>query len=165
MRTASSSRDDGVVVTLLDEERLPLPELDVRLLHDVLGLFGMAVRARIVGLALVPADEGPVGVGDGVEDLVDLVAVGGLDIPVEPVGVELPGEVEVGLLDLVLVRRSRQVEDLIVGLRRQALACIAWTSEISADFSPGAAARDAPFTDGAEVSDSNVDEIQAIEGG
>ena len=89
--------------------------LDVFLGRDLAGL-GVVDPPRV----LVAQD--PVGVGDAVEDLVDLGLELGGHLAVEPVGVEAAGHLEIGLLDVLFRGRLGDVQDLVEGHRREGFA-------------------------------------------
>ena len=115
---------DGLVEASLAVKGLALAELDVGLPVRFLDVFLGRGRA---GLGVVDPPrflvaQDPVGVGDAVEDLVDLGLELGGELAVEPVGVEPAGHLEIGLLDVLVRGRLGDVQDLVEGHGRQGVA-------------------------------------------
>ena len=112
-------QDDGVFEPALAIKRLGLAELGVRFLEHVLPAIVGARRRHfnIVYLAKFPIGQGVVGLGDFIKDILDLHPFRGGRGAVETVGMELPGQVEIGLLDVVLRGLLADPQDLVVAHR------------------------------------------------
>ena len=82
------------------KESLPLAEQGLGFFRPVLvEKAGRSPGRRRSGLSLF-ADQGPISLGDRVEDLVDLILVLGREVAAEEVGVEFPGQLEIRSFDL-----------------------------------------------------------------